>query len=451
MAPRSSSPADDDDLDAADDEEEPRPRRKGSTGHRPARPKTGTTPVRRWKGPKGAEDDEDELDEEAGGAPPRKKPTYWRARDSLYFEPLVALAIIVLLIVGMYAYTQNWPPIYVVESDSMQHGSNDVLGLINTGDLVLAQKVPAGSVVTYVNATQTGYSTYGEYGDVVLYYPNGQDTTPIIHRAILFLSYNSWGTYNLEIPASIPCGSEPNAVFSTPGTVSASGKADCGTSNLDGTLDLFGIGWKSSNVSISLSTSNDALGHHAGFLTMGDNNFYCSTASSCVGLPDQGGAGIATLSELVEPGWVIGVARGMVPWFGAIKLWLEGNSGMVPSQSWEWMGLTIAALILLAFGIHYALRAEGIEDPRRRAEEEEEELDAEEPEEERPRRGSRFLRALQPWRRSEDEEDEIDRAPPKSRASGPGSRSSSRRGRPPPRVKRAEKPKRSNSRDDDDL
>ena len=216
--------------------------------------------------------------------------------------------------------------------------------------------------------------------------------------------------------------------------------------------NLIGIGWKSANVSISLSASNSALGRHSGFLTMGDNNYYCPSSSSCLGLPDQGGAGIATLSELVEPGWVIGVARGMIPWFGAVKLWLEGNAAMVPPQSWEWMGLTIAGIILLAFGIHYALRAEGIEDPRRRAEEAEAELE-EGPEEEPPHRAARFLRALQPWRRSaeEDEEDEIDGPPPKSRGSNSGSRLFSRRGRPPPRVKRGEKPKRSSDRDDEDL
>jgi len=446
MARRSSSASDpDDDDDDLDDEvdEAPRRARKGST-HRTRTPSKGRPrPVKRWKGPEG----EEESDEEEGEVP-AKRPTYWRARDSLYFEPLVALAIIVLLIVGMYAYTQNWPPVYVVESDSMQHGTDDVLGLINTGDLVLAQKVSPSTIIPYVNATTSGYTTYGENGDVVLYYPNGQDTTPIIHRAIVFLTANPSGTYNLDVPSSVPCGSEPGAVFATPGTYSAGGKPDCGTTNLDGTLDLYHLGWRSVNLSIDLTSP--ALGHHSGFLTMGDNNYVCVTSTSCTGLPDQGGAGIATLSSLVEPGWVIGVARGMIPWFGAIKLWLEGNSAMVPAQSWEWMGLTIAAIILLAFGVHYALRAEGIEDPRRRAEEEEEYALADEREEAPPGRTARFLRALQPWRRSdEDEEEEIDRAPPKSKDSGGGSHLFRRRGRPTPRVRRAEKPKRGQSKDDD--
>ncbi len=442
MARRSTSrdASDEDDPDDdEEDEDEPRPRRsKPSRDRGRPRPSKGRGPIRRWR--KGDEDDEDEVD--AALRPTKRPPIFWRARDSLYFEPLVALAIVVLLIVGLYAYTQNWPPVYVVESDSMQHGPNDVLGVINTGDLVLAQKVATSSIIPYVVGLTTGYSTYGEYGDVLLYEPNGVSSTPVIHRAILYLAWNPAGSYDASDLAGLPCGNAPNAVYSTPGTLNG-----CGTTGLTGTLNLYRIGWNPVNVSIDLSSP--MLGDHSGFLTMGDYNFpHGCSGAACVGLPDQE-AGISTL---VEPGWIVGVARGMIPWVGALKLAFSGGASMVPPQSWQFLGLTIAALILLGLGIHYAFRAEGIEDPRRKAEEEartrEREVDEDEEEEEPPSRSRRFLTALRPWKSRDDEDEEDEAPPPKSRRTGKDQLLKARRGRPRPRVRRSEKPRHRRTEDE---
>jgi len=416
------------DEDEEEDDEEPR-----SEGRRPRRRRLGRpAPVRRWRAP-GESQGEDETE---GASWPSRKTVFWRARDSLYFEPLVALAVIVLLLVGLFAYTQNWPPVYVVESNSMQHGSTDTLGLINTGDLVLAQKVSTDSIVPYVVGLTTGYSTYGEYGDVVLYHPDGAGTTPIIHRAILYLDWNaSTSSYSaLDLGGLRSSCGTPSAVYSTPGT-----PGNCGTTDLTGTLDLFHVGWMSLNLSLDLSSSG--LGRHSGYLTMGDNN----------PLPDQAGGSAIALSSLVEPGWIIGVARGMIPWFGAVKLLLEGQSGMVPAQSWQFLGLTIAGVILLAFGIHYALRFEGIETPLRKEEEEEARAAAGEgDDEEEEGRARRWLLALRPWHRTSDDDDESEVEPPRTKhvsRAAPVPRS--RRGRPRPRVRRHEKPPR--RRRDDDL
>lgn len=425
--PRSGSRSDE--VDEPDEEEEDEPPRRRSPSRRAphARPR----PPKRWKGP---EEEEEAGEDEATPAGRHwfgRKPVFWRARDSLYFEPLVALAIVVVLLAGLYAYTQNWPPIYVVESDSMQHGNNDILGLINTGDLVLAQRIPTSQVVPYVVGLTSGYRTYGEFGDVLLYYPNGNSgATPIIHRAIVYLDWDaSSGTYSAPELNGLPCGT-PGAVYATPGTTDP---ANCATSGLKGTLDLYTIGWQSVNVTVSLSSP--ALGEHSGFLTMGDKNT----------IPDQ----LAGFSQLVEPGWIIGVARGMIPWFGAVKLLLEGQAGMVPPQSWQFLGLTVAGIILLAFGIHYALRAEGIESAIRR-EEEEEAREEDEDDEEEVGRGRRWLRSLRPWHRGEEEDDDVDDAPAHRRTSSRSSKTSpsgSRRGRPRPKVRRAEKGTKSSDED----
>ena len=141
----------------------------------------------------------------------------------------------------------------------------------------------------------------------------------------------------------------------------------------------------------------------------------------------------------------------MVPWFGAFKLLLDGNAGMVPPQSWEFAGLTIAAVILVAFGLHYALRAEGIESPIRKREEEEdaeeEEPDREDEAEGDGSRGRRILRSLTPWRHPDETEDEDG---PKRPRSGPDRSATARRGRPRPQVRRT-KGRHAEDDPDDDL
>jgi len=389
-----------------------------------------------------------EVDDNGEGPTAAERPrVFWRARDSLYFAPLVGLAIVLLLIVSSFASPHNWPPVYVVESDSMQHGSSDVLGVINTGDLVLAQKVSNSSIQPYVVGQQTGYSTYGEFGDVLLYYPNGIGGTPVIHRAIVYLQWvPSVQGYDAFGLTGLPCGNESGAAYA----ISGAGNP-CRTTDLNRTttLDLFHVGWADVTVAIQLQPT--LLGDHSGFITMGDHNILGGQ-----GTYDQSGG--FELSQLVEPGWVIGVARGMIPWAGALKLWIEGSptTGEVPPQSWQFLGLTFAGLILLAFGLHYALRVEGIEDPRRKAEEEEDEDEEEREESEgSAARARHFLRSLRPWgSAAEEDEDEEDEAPPRTShrsASKPKPRTTPRvrRGRPHPKVRRGSKSKQHSDDDEE--
>ena len=439
MAGRGRYPSDDD-LDLDDDSFE-EPKRPSRTVRPPRR--TPRSPVRAWDAADEPPDEEwdDERPSRFAGLRGRT-PVYWRARDSLYFEPLVALAIVVLLLVGLYAYAQTWPPAYVVESRSMQHGPNDDVGIINAGDLVLSEKVPASSIVPYVVGYRDNVHTYGEFGDVVLYHPNGVSSgTPIVHRAIVYLQ---WNGHNYSAPElrGLPCGDQSNMTagelyYSTLGTGHGS-TTDCVVTNLTGELQLFHVGWDSVTINITLSWGS--LGNHSGFLTLGDDNH---------GLPDQtekNGGSLPSLSTLVEPAWVIGVARGMIPWFGAVKLLLQGNAGNVSPGSWQFLGLSIIGLIFAAFGVHYALRAEGVETPLRRREEEE----AAEERGDEPDAPHRLLRALRPWH-AEDDDEEVEetppprvRRPPAAESSRPSSASGN--GRPRPRVHRTHRRRR-----DDDL
>jgi signal peptidase len=404
--------------------------------------------VRAWDS--SADDDRTEEWETEGPASSRsrwrKPPVYWRARDSLYFEPLVALAIVVLLLVGLYAYTENWPPAYVVESTSMQHGGNDEVGLINAGDMVLAEKVSASSIVPYVTGYGDGVRTYGEFGDVILYRANGNSSgTPIVHRAILFLQWDAAKTaYNATDLVGLPCGDQSNMtggeLYYTTNGDGKVGTGGCATTLLTGELQLYHVGWDSVTITIDLSWA--ALGGHSGFLTMGDGN----------PVPDQAeknGGSLPSLSTLVEPGWIRGVARGMIPWFGAIKLLLQGNARNVSAGSWQFLGLSIIAMILAGFGVHYALRREGIESPLRRREEAEAAELEEEPE---PSHG--LFGSIRAWRSGDDEDEEAEEgrppSPPRERRGG-GERvardtPTDARGRPRPRVHRVHRKRR-----DDDL
>ncbi len=365
--------------------------------------------MRSWD-PSGADDitnERDDLvlpgDEEEDR---EKRPIFWRARDSLYFEPLVALALVALLLVSFYAYTSNWPPVYAIESNSMQHGPGDHLGYLNAGDVILAQKIPTSSIQPYVVGATNGYQTYGEPGDVLLYYPDGQTgKTPIIHRAILFLEWNPARlAYNATDLGGLGCSdhSSTTSWYVTGATPS------CTPTNLTSgdTLHIYHVGQDSLTLAITIDSG---LGAHSGFVTLGDNN---------TNIYDQydAGSGTPKISSLVEPSWIIGVARGMIPWFGAIKLVFDGNAANVSGASWEFLGLTIAGLIALAIGIHYVFRREGFESRLRRREE-----DAARPpprdedeDEEGPTAGHRFMSALRPWNAEEEVEPE-----PKQRVSKP--------------------------------
>jgi signal peptidase len=418
------------DDDPADAPEGSRTHRSGRRRHDPAGPDDRRrAPVRRWDGG----DEETDATDDAEGAPGDwrhrpKRPVFFRARDSLYFEPLVALAVILLLLVSLWAFTQNWPPMYVIESSSMQHGTTDQVGLINTGDLVLIQKVPFSAIVPYVVGLRSGYSTYGEYGDVVLYHPDGSTAfQPIIHRAIIYLQGAANGTFNVPSLTGLPCGPAPNAVYSV-----SSSPTGCGTVGVSGTLVLHHIGWRGVDVSIPL----DAFAGTSGLVTMGDNNI--EPGSPLEGAPDQPARG-----GLVEPSWIVGVARGMLPWFGSAKLLLEGNAQEVPPQSWQYMGITILALLLGAFAVHYALREEGIEDPRRKADEEEAEERAQGEEEDgEPPEGWHPLGRWHSRRGVREEPPE--ESPETTSASGrtrpiPTRKLLRGRGRPPPDVRRLPK------------
>lgn len=154
------------------------------------------------------------------------------------------------------------PPFTVVESYSMQHCQEDdkhsEVGVIDTGDMILVKDKNKVHITSYIEGTQTGYRSFGDYGNVIIYYREGQN--PVIHRAFLWLDLN-----------------EDKQSWSAPALVNYKGSWECtggdDPSHLTGTLKFTGVGnvvKGGKSLEINLDTLK-AQHPHSGFLTLGDS------------------------------------------------------------------------------------------------------------------------------------------------------------------------------------
>ncbi len=267
-----------------------------------------------------------------------KKPRQLKRTLILLLRDIVfAIIIVVIVLASVLVYTRVWPPMVVIESNSMQHGTSvSYLGVIDTGDLVLVQAAPErADVITWVEGKARGHLTYSNYGDVIIF-NSDRGGTPIIHRPIIWLEYNV--TTNkfdapdlLQLDPSLWSGTYKN---STPVTTPY---------GLDGTLEISESGWKGSQlliINIDTSFVSQASNHHSGYVTLGDNN-------------------MANYDNyLVRQEDIIGKARGELPWFGLIKLTIDPATGKccrgwgdpyAPKNSWD--ALVVALILMITLPI----------------------------------------------------------------------------------------------------
>ena len=206
----------------------------------------------------------------------------------------IAVGSVIIVFLLTFAYSGNWPPMVVIESGSMEHDDNPLypepryshLGIIDTGDLVIVKQAEKKDIVTYLGGKKTDYKKYGDYGDVIVYYKNGIETyngqpvTPVIHRAMAWVEVvdKENGTYYIP---------EIDTYFY--------GKIELAEIGLGGGASIKNL-------------------QNSGYITKGD-----STGNPH---PDQlthydiTGASV----QPVDPDWVVGMAKGELPWFGLIKL-----------------------------------------------------------------------------------------------------------------------------------
>ena len=256
---------------------------------------------------------------------------------ALVQDIVVALVVVAIVLGALYVYGGRWPPMVVVESESMQHSDTlSFIDVIDTGDLTLVRVLDkSGPVVPWVEGEQTDYSTYSEFGDVIIYHKNGlTQTTPIIHRSVVWIEYNEEGG-GYDVPSMSL--ENVRSSFVIPNFTSYhNGKAE--------QIDLV------INITIILNNfqRNPAVDPHDGFITKGDHNReidqYSLPAWTGPGAPPSG------TSRLVEPvlnEWIVGVARGEIPWFGLIKLWARGQTEVHPPPENSGPNLIVSVVLLL--------------------------------------------------------------------------------------------------------
>ena len=217
----------------------------------------------------------------------------WRLPESVK-DVGIAIGSVALVFLLTFAYSGNWPPMVVIESGSMEHDDNPLypepgyahLGVIDTGDLVIVKASDKSDIVTYLEGKKTGYKKYGDYGDVMVYYKNGirekdgQPVTPVIHRAMAWVEVVDKENKTYYIP-------EIDTYFN--------GKIELSEIGLGGGAHIKDL-------------------ENSGYITKGD-----STGNRH---PDQMTHFDITgnIVQPVDPDWVVGIARGELPWFGLIKL-----------------------------------------------------------------------------------------------------------------------------------
>ena len=163
-----------------------------------------------------------------------------------------ALLIVGVIIVMAYALTGTWHVGYAVESGSMVPN-------MQVGDLIFVQSPHRTHIITYEEGMQLNYKSFNNYGDVIIYRPDGlSSATPIIHRAMY------WVNKGDKMPDGRPAP-------------------------------------------------------HAGYITKGDNNN--GYDQQCLAVKDSDGRWLRI--EPVKPEWVIAVARVRVPYLGYPSLILK--------------------------------------------------------------------------------------------------------------------------------
>lgn len=95
---------------------------------------------------------------------------------------LFVLAVVVIFAAVSKIAMGLYTPMVAVESGSM-------IPHIQIGDIIFVQSIDRTEIITYQAGRQTNYSSFSEYGDVILYKPLGREgVTPIIHRAMYYVN-----------------------------------------------------------------------------------------------------------------------------------------------------------------------------------------------------------------------------------------------------------------------
>lgn len=275
----------------------------------------------------------------ADPAPPREPPTLisqFRSSDhwavSLARDLLWVVAVVGSIALFLYLVCGTWPAVVTIESGSM-------IPNMNIGDLVVVvEKDRFGQLQTWDDGKASGYQKFGDYGDVIIYRPNGvtdmwasvgllplSKQHPIIHRAM------TWVDAGEPVPLYLnPYRGSVTPAGYLPFTVSGETSSGIRILSTGAGAPAANYTPDANDVSLILSKEHYVLpagslvpemGYiwdngtrttHGGYITKGDNN----VAS------DQGYLTIDGIGsvEPVEKDWVIGKALFTVPYIGLLPL-----------------------------------------------------------------------------------------------------------------------------------
>jgi signal peptidase len=134
-------------------------------------------------------------------------------------------------------------------------------------------------VVTYRTGAAAGYSEFDDYGDVIIFRPDGSSReTPIIHRARFWVEAGEdWYS-----------------------------KANQTHLRADGCAEL-----------------RTCPAPHSGFVTKGDNNPYYDQSN------------YMAISGPVKPAWIVGTAELRIPWLGWVRLQLADSPAPTHSSGFD--------------------------------------------------------------------------------------------------------------------
>lgn len=211
-----------------------------------------------------------------------------------YIRDIVGSAMAVLLIGALlFGVSGVWPPMVAIESPSMKPHiqTGDLVFVMDehrfAGDSATTYNGESTGVVPYQTGKQSGYKTFGAYGDVIIYQPDGSEqATPIIHRARFWVEEGeNW--YDKANPAYV------------------GGAENC--------EDL-----------------EYCPAPYSGFITKGDNKVKND-------LYDQ----VAGISKPVKPLWIIGTAEFRIPYLGFIRLGAGTTSWLGTSLGTSFFGMAL--------------------------------------------------------------------------------------------------------------
>ena len=218
----------------------------------------------------------------------------------------------------------------------MQHSNQtSFIGVADTGDIVLVQAVPGPpEVVTYVEGRARGEGTYGDFGDVIIFRRPTQ-AKAVIHRPLVRLLWNETAR-GFDIPSllALERGVDWDSSRPTPYGLKAGDSVSLYNATFQGvTVRIFMDRFIREIIATRCVPENPC------YVTMGDYN-------------------APVLDHfLIRHSWILGRARGEIPWIGLLKLVLDRTYGWgdsrVPSNSWALLALTLTLLIGGSVGLEF--------------------------------------------------------------------------------------------------